>query len=103
MNLQTGAFGDPADMNTLILFWQKMDELHYPGAGETKQYLEARLQEQMIQQEEMMAQQREAALHQMKNEKDIRMAEIEADSTEKIMKGMSANGNQKTKEKNGNE
>ena len=32
MNLQTGAFGDPARTETLILFWAKMEELHYPGA-----------------------------------------------------------------------
>ena len=36
MNLQTGAFGDPSSTETLILFWSKMEELHYPGAGETK-------------------------------------------------------------------
>ena len=43
-NLQTGAFGDPAATETLILFWTKMEQLHYPGAGETKQALEQRLQ-----------------------------------------------------------
>ena len=40
MNLQTGAFGDPTQTDTLILFWGKMEELHYPGAGTTKKYLE---------------------------------------------------------------
>ena len=40
MNLQTGAFGDPKQTDTLILFWGKMEELHYPGAGTTKKYLE---------------------------------------------------------------
>lgn len=40
MNLQEGAFGNPADIATLILFWGKMELLHYPGAGETKKYLE---------------------------------------------------------------
>lgn len=50
-NLQSGAFGDPAQLQTLILFWSKMEMLHYPGAGETKQYLEeeARRQDQMRQ------------------------------------------------------
>ena len=42
MNLQTGAFGDPANTETLILFWSKMEALHYPGAAETKKYLEKR-------------------------------------------------------------
>ena len=42
MNLQTGAFGNPAETETLILFWSKMEELHYPGAGATRKYLEER-------------------------------------------------------------
>ena len=46
MNLQTGAFGDPSSTETLILFWSKMEELHYPGDGETKKYLEKRLQQE---------------------------------------------------------
>ena len=54
-NLQTGAFGDPTDVRTLILFWTKMELLHYPGAADTKAFLEQRLQEQM--QQEMMMQQ----------------------------------------------
>ena len=44
MNLQTGAFGDPAATETLILFWTKMEELHYPGAGATRKFLEERRQ-----------------------------------------------------------
>ena len=44
MNLQTGAFGDPASTETLILFWSKMEMLHYPDAGATKKYLEEKLQ-----------------------------------------------------------
>ena len=43
LNLQTGAFGDPAATETLILFWSKMEELHYPGAGSTREFLEQRL------------------------------------------------------------
>ena len=54
-NLQTGAFGDPTDVRTLILFWTKMELLHYPGAADTKAFLEQRLKEQM--QQEMMMQQ----------------------------------------------
>lgn len=44
LNLQTGAFGDPTSTETLILFWGKMEELHYPGAGSTKKFLEDRLE-----------------------------------------------------------
>jgi len=46
MNLQTGAFGDPTQLQTLILFWSKMELLHYPGAGETRAYLEEELKRQ---------------------------------------------------------
>lgn len=55
MNLQTGAFGNPQSTETLILFWTKMEELHYPGAGTTKSLLEARYQREM-QQAAMMQQ-----------------------------------------------
>lgn len=56
LNLQTGAFGDPSQTDTLILFWEKMEELHYPGAGATKKFLEERRereQAQMMQQMQM--------------------------------------------------
>jgi hypothetical protein len=45
-NLQMGAFGDPGSYETLILYWTKMEQLHYPGAGHTKQHLEAQLEAQ---------------------------------------------------------
>ena len=54
MNLETGAFGDPKSTETLILFWGKMELLHYPGAGETKKYLEERLKREQAQQMQMM-------------------------------------------------
>ena len=54
MNLQTGAFGDPAQIQTLILFWTKMELLHYPGAGETRAYLEEELHKQQLQQQMAM-------------------------------------------------
>lgn len=34
-----GAFGDPTRMSTRILFWTKMEQLHYPGAALTRQNL----------------------------------------------------------------
>lgn len=58
MNLSTGAFGDPNSIQTLILFWSKMELLHYPGAGETKAYLEEQLRRQ---QEQAAMQQAQAA------------------------------------------
>lgn len=53
MNLQTGAFGDPAATETLILFWSKMEMLHYPGAGETKRFLEEKLKREQAQAQQM--------------------------------------------------
>lgn len=72
MNLQTGAFGDPASTETLILFWNKMEMLHYPGAGETKAFLEERLKReqqaaQMQQMQLQMAQQMRAQQLQAQN------------------------------------
>lgn len=55
MNLQSGAFGDPTQLPTLILFWGKMELLHYPGAGETKKYLEEQLKMQQAQQKAAQA------------------------------------------------
>ena len=68
-NLQTGAFGDPTDVRTLILFWTKMELLHYPGAADTKAFLEQRLQEQM--QQEMMMQQQMIQQAQQQAQADV--------------------------------
>ena len=54
MNLKEGCFGNPAELDTLLLFWQKMDLLHYPGAKETMEQLKQRKEEQMAQQAQMM-------------------------------------------------
>lgn len=68
MNLQSGAFGDPAATDTLILFWSKMEELHYPGAGSTRKFLEERRQREqeavMTQQHAAIQQQQMAAMQQ---------------------------------------
>lgn len=53
-HFQAGAFGNPTDINTLIILWTKMEELHYPGAGNTKKLLEEQRQAQMQQQAVMM-------------------------------------------------
>ncbi len=42
---QLGAFGDPHEEDTRILFWSKLEQLHYPGASDTQEYLEKRKQE----------------------------------------------------------
>jgi hypothetical protein len=44
--LQSGAFGDPADLETLVAYWRKMEILHYPGATETRKSIQDRLDAQ---------------------------------------------------------
>ena len=55
---QMGAFGNPQEVDTLMLYWTKMDILHYPGAGDTLEYLkELKMQQQMMQMQQMAQQQ----------------------------------------------
>ena len=68
MNLQTGAFGDPTSFQTLILFWTKMEMLHYPGAGETRAFLEEELRRQQEQMERQMALQQQAQAQQVQGQ-----------------------------------
>ena len=53
-HLQAGAYGNPTDINTLLIYWTKMEEQHYPGAANTKKLLEEQRQQQMQQQALMM-------------------------------------------------
>lgn len=55
-NFQSGAFGDPMDPQTRILYWGKMANLHYPGAEDIK----TELQEAYKRQQEAIAQQQAA-------------------------------------------
>ena len=65
-NLQSGAFGDPKATETLVLFWTKMELLHYPGAGDTKKYLEDKLKRE--QEQAMQAQQMQIMMARMQNQ-----------------------------------
>jgi hypothetical protein len=57
MNFSSGTFGNPNEYPTLILFWQKMEELHYPGAGDTRKWLEERAAQEEARQQALMQQQ----------------------------------------------
>lgn len=61
LNLTSGAFGDPKNIETLILFWRKMEILHYPDAGQTRMYLERQRDRQQEMQAQMMAEQQRMA------------------------------------------
>ena len=63
-HLQAGAYGNPTDVNTLIIYWTKMEELHYPGAGNTKKLLEEQRQAQMQQQALMLQMQQAQQMQQ---------------------------------------
>lgn len=57
MNFEGGAYGNPAELETLILFWSKMAALHYPTADDTKTYFEDKLKEQQAAAQQAAAQQ----------------------------------------------
>ena len=60
--LQSGAFGQQGDLQTLLLYWEFMEKNDYPNAVEIKRSVERRYQEQqqqMIMQQQMMAQPQE--------------------------------------------
>ena len=59
--LQIGAFGNPAELQTLISFWSKQAMLHYPGAEETKADLQAQLKQQQAMQMQMQQMQMQQA------------------------------------------
>lgn len=46
LNFTSGAYGDPKDLNTIVMFWQMMDTLHYPGAKEALQFASRRVEQQ---------------------------------------------------------
>ena len=63
-NFESGAFGNPQDINVLIMYWTMMKEMHYPIAGTVLKNLESQKerQEQMaMQQQQMMMQQQAMA------------------------------------------
>lgn len=80
-NFQSGAFGDPTNIDTLILFWAKMERLHYPDAAQTKAWLEDKKEEQ-LQREQMMMQmqqaQQQAAQQQAMEQQVVAQAQADA-------------------------
>lgn len=57
MNFQQGTFGDPSLTQTRIIFWNLMEQLRYPKAGEIKKQIEA-----AAEQENQMAQMQAQAM-----------------------------------------
>lgn len=46
LNFTSGAYGDPRDLQTIAMFWQMMDSLHYPGAKQALQFASQRVEQQ---------------------------------------------------------
>lgn len=60
LNFTSGGYGNPQDLQTIAMFWQMMDALHYPGAKQALKFSMQRVQEQ----QQMMAQQQQMAQEQ---------------------------------------
>lgn len=45
-NFQTGAYGDPAQPQTQLIFWQNMEKAHYPWANDNVERIKAEIQRQ---------------------------------------------------------
>ena len=57
-NFESGAYGDPTSLDTLIMYWTTMNKLHYPCAPDALKLLEARQK----QEQEILRKQQQDAL-----------------------------------------
>ena len=57
MKLQSGAFGNLGDLNTMRLYWSLMEKHHYPNAGDILSQIEMMMQEQQMMQQQLQEQQ----------------------------------------------
>lgn len=46
LNFQQGAYGPQQETQTLLIFWTRMEKLHYPGAGDMKTHFEEQMKKQ---------------------------------------------------------
>ena len=69
----------------MILFWTRMEQLHYPGAGETKKYLlEQKEKQEQMQQEQARAMARQAAMQDAAASADTGRTAMNADDAAEI-------------------
>jgi hypothetical protein len=62
LNFQSGAYGNPADPTTLLIFWQNLERAHYPHAHENVERIRAQIES--AQRAQIEAQQAEIAAQQ---------------------------------------
>ena len=53
-NFESGAYGDPTQIDTLIMYWTTMNKLHYPGAPDALKLLQQRQAQQIALQQQQM-------------------------------------------------
>lgn len=90
-NFQQGAYGNIQLPQTLLIFWQNMEQAHYPWAHENVE----RIRDEIARQQELLAAQQQAAAAQqnLETEKQNRTA-YEAYLMSKIPNGGQVNGGQ---------
>ena len=74
---QMGAFGQPGTPDALLLYWTKLELLHYPGASDTKEYLEKQQEKQQRQLVEQQQAQQAMQMQQMQMQQGQAQAQIE--------------------------
>jgi len=74
---QMGAFGELTSVDTLLLYWTKMELLHYPGASDTKEYLTKLKEEQMQMQQQQMQMQLQLQQQQMDMQAQAQQAQAQ--------------------------
>ena len=94
LNFQNGCYGDPKDINTLLIFWQQMEKHHYPDARDMVERLRGIIE---AQQQQLQAQLQEAQSQNENLRVQAAAAENRADGAEgyiDYLKTFNAGGNQ---------
>lgn len=73
-NFTSGSYGDPTDINTIVMYWQMMNTLHYPGAKQALQFATDRLK----QQQESASMQQQIQQDQLQMQKETAYANSQA-------------------------
>ena len=68
LNYQEGAYGQTNLTQTLVVFWTRMEQLHYPGASDTRSYFESVLKQEKAQALALQQQQLKLQLEQPNNQ-----------------------------------
>lgn len=81
-NFESGAYGDPTQLDTLEMYWTTMNKLHYPCAPDALKLINQRKIEQ--QQMALQAQAQQAAIQEMNNNQTKRLLAENIDQSNQI-------------------